>query len=120
MQIAVKGRGVAVDEAVEERVRRRLAKVAKQLSPLARLEVEVSAERNPSIARKHTVEMTLHVKGTTLRACEYARELDHAAKLCTDDLARQVKRHRDKRRGRREARAEGRAQARAGRLNPAL
>jgi len=41
----------------------------------------------------------------TLRACERSRDLQTAVNLCADDLARQVKRHRDKRRRRREAHA---------------
>jgi putative sigma-54 modulation protein len=75
------------------------------VSPLARLEIEVFEERNPSIAEDKVAEATLHLKGVTLRARESSRDLIHAINLCAEDLARQVKRHRDKRRARREARA---------------
>ena len=44
-------------------------------------------------------------QGTTLRARESSRDLKHSINLISDELARQVKRHRDKRRSRREARA---------------
>jgi putative sigma-54 modulation protein len=50
------------------------------------------------------VEVTLHLKGTTLRAREATRDMEHSVNLCADELARQVKRHRDKRRARRDAR----------------
>ena len=50
-------------------------------------------------------EATLRLKGITLRARESSRDLKHSINLISDDLARQVKRHREKRRGRREARA---------------
>jgi putative sigma-54 modulation protein len=40
----------------------------------------------------------------TLRARDASREMDHSLKLVSLELARQVKRHRDKRRHRREAR----------------
>ena len=62
-------------------------------------------ENNPAIAEDQVAEATLYLKGVTLRASERARDLSHAVNLCSEDLARQVKRHRDKRRKRRESRA---------------
>ena len=41
----------------------------------------------------------------TLRARDASRDVKHSINLIAEDMARQVKRHRDKRRGRREARA---------------
>jgi putative sigma-54 modulation protein len=105
MQIDVKGRNLDVNDELRERIQKRFAKVDKQVSPLARLEIEVFEERNPSIAEDKVAEATLHLKGVTLRARESSRDLTHAINLCAEDLARQVKRHRDKRRARREARA---------------
>jgi putative sigma-54 modulation protein len=69
------------------------------------LEVELSEERNPANPDSQVAEATLRLKGTTLRARESSRDLKHSINLISDELARQVKRHRDKRRGRREARA---------------
>jgi putative sigma-54 modulation protein len=111
MQIQVKGRNIPVNDELRELVERRFRKVAAQVSDLARLEVEVRKERNPSIADKHVAEMTLYLKGVTLRAQESSRELGHAVKLSSEELARQVKRHRDKRRRRREARSHAGQQA---------
>jgi putative sigma-54 modulation protein len=104
MQIDVKGRNCAVSDDLREHVEKRFAKVSKQVSDLARLEVEVWEERNPAIAERQVAEATLHVKGATLRARDASRDRGHAVNLCADELARQVKRHRDKRRKRREAR----------------
>jgi putative sigma-54 modulation protein len=57
-------------------------------------------------------EATLRLKGTTLRAKEASDNIGHAVNLVAEDLARQVKRHRDKRRGRRvSARTEPRTAA---------
>ena len=105
MQIDVKGRNLTVSDDLRERVEKRFEKVAKQVSELARLEVEVFEERNPAIAEDQVAEATLYLKGVTLRARETSRELTHAINLCAEDLARQIKRHRDKRRKRRESRA---------------
>jgi putative sigma-54 modulation protein len=105
MEIEVKGRNLPVTDELRECVTRRFEKVAKQVSPLAVLEVELSEERNPANPDSQIAEATLRLKGTTLRARESSRDLKHSINLISDELARQVKRHRDKRRGRREARA---------------
>ncbi len=102
MRIEVKGRnGVVVGEELRERIEKRLEKTAKQVSELAQCDVELSEERNPSIVDSQIVELTLHLKGVTLRARNAASSMTHAANLATDEMARQVKRHREKRRGRR-------------------
>ena len=84
---------------------RRFEKVAKQVSPLAVLEVELCEERNPANPDNQVAEATLYLKGVTLRAERRSRDLKHSINLISDELGRQVKRHRDKRRGRRDARA---------------
>ena len=112
MRIEIKGRGVAVDEELRERAERRFAKVAKQVSPLARMELELRHERNPSIRDSEIAEATLFLKGKTLRARDASDSMLHSVNLVADELARQVKRHRDKRRRRREtAKIEPRAAA---------
>jgi putative sigma-54 modulation protein len=104
MRIEIKGRnGVVVDDDLRARVEKRFEKVARQVSELAALEVELSEEKNPSIHDSHVAEATLRLKGTTLRAREASDNVAHAVNLLADDLARQVKKHRDKRRGRRDA-----------------
>ncbi len=112
MQIAIKGRGIPVSDQLRERIEKRFAKVGKQVSELATLEVELSRERNPAIPESEVAEVSLQLKGVTLRAHERARDLQTAVNLCAEDISRQVKRHRDKRRKRREARAHA--------LRPAL
>ncbi len=105
MRIEVKGRNVSVSEELREHVQRRFAKVSRQVSELAELEVELCEERNPAIADSQIAEVTLHLKGVTLRARDATPEMIHSINLASDEISRQVKRHRDKRRKRREARA---------------
>jgi len=105
MRIEVKGRNLHVSDQIREHVAKRFRKIGKQVSELAELEVELSEERNPAIANSQVAEVTLHLKGVTLRARDASPEMSHSINLCADELARQVKRHRDKRRKRREARA---------------
>jgi putative sigma-54 modulation protein len=102
MRIEVKGRnGVVVDDDLRTWIDKRFEKVAKQVSELAELDVELKEEKNPSIRDKEVAEATLRLKGTTLRASESAQDMSHAINLVVEDLARQVKKHREKRRGRR-------------------
>jgi putative sigma-54 modulation protein len=105
MQIEVKGRNVPVNDELRELVERKFRKVAAQVSDLARMEVELREERNPAIADAHIAAVTLYLKGVTLHAECASRDMKHAVRMTSDELARQVKRHREKRRHRREARA---------------
>jgi putative sigma-54 modulation protein len=104
MQIDIKGRNVPVTSELRAHLERRSRKIARQVSELARMEVEIYEERNPSIADRQVAEATLYLKGVTLRARDSSHEMDHSLKLVAIELARQVKRHRDKLRHRREAR----------------
>jgi putative sigma-54 modulation protein len=105
MRIAIKGRNLHVSEGLKEHVTRRFRKVSRQVSEFAELELELFEERNPAIADRHVAEATLHLKGVTLRARDASPDIVHSINLCADELAVQVKRHRDKRRKRRESRA---------------
>ena len=104
MRIDVKGRNVPISDDLRERVDKKFGKVARQVSELATLEVELREQRNPAIRDSQIAEVTLHLKGVTLRACEASEDMGHSVNLAAEDLSRQVKRHREKRRKRREAR----------------
>lgn len=103
MRIEVRGRGTALTDALRRHVEERFeARIGKQVSELAQLDVELLEEKNPAIADDKVAEATLHLKGATLRARESSSNLEHSIDLVADKIARQVKRHREKRRGRRE------------------
>ena len=105
MQIDIKGRNVPVTVDMRTHVERRLNKVARQVSDLARLEIEIFKEPNPRVANCQVAEATLYLKGVTLRARDASPDMLHSLNLMVDEIARQVKRHRDKLRRRREAHA---------------
>jgi putative sigma-54 modulation protein len=102
VRIEIKGRNVTVGDELRQRIEKRFEKIAKQVSELAEMEVELSEEKNPSIAQSQVAEATLRLKGVTLRARSHSDSMIRAINEVTDDLTRQVKRHRDKRRRRRE------------------
>ena len=111
MQIEVKGRNLQVTDEMREYAERRFDKIAKQVSDLATLDLEVADENVPG--DPVAAEAVLHLKGTQLRAKEVSKDAKHAINLVADNMERQVKRHRDKRRGRRESRSAAEV-ARAG------
>jgi|SRR5579884_1196534 len=105
MRIAVKGRNLHVSDDLREHVEKRFRKVERQVSEYAELELELFEERNPAISDSQVAEATLHLKGVTLRARDASPDIVHSVNMVSDELAVQVKRHRDKRRKRRESRA---------------
>jgi len=111
MQIDIKGRNVPVTDDMRVHLERRLEKISRQVSEFARLELEIFKEPNPRVADHDVAEATLYLKGITLRARDASPQMLHSLNLVVDELARQVKRHRDKRRHRREAHAAAAARA---------
>ena len=106
VRIEIRTRNTTVTDNLRAHVQKCFEMVSKQVSELARLELELLEERNPSNPEGKVAEATLHLKGVTLRARESSTDLRHSIDLVAEKLARQVKRHRDKRRARRERTAE--------------
>jgi putative sigma-54 modulation protein len=104
VRIEIRGRNVEVSEEVRHHVRKRFARIGRQVPDVATLEVELSEERNPSISDREVAEATLHLKGVTLRAHEASPDMLHSIKALAEDMRRQVKRHREKRRKRSQTR----------------
>ncbi len=104
MRIEVRGRNTEVTDALRRHVEKRFGRIGRQVSEHAVLEVELSEERNPSIADRYVAEATLHLKRVTLRAREASPEMLHSIHETAEDLRRQVKRHREKRRKRHQTR----------------
>jgi putative sigma-54 modulation protein len=100
VRIEVRGRNTEVTDELRDAIQKRFARVGKQVSELATLEIELSEEQNPSIADRYVAEATLYLKGATLRAHEASPDMLHSIHELAEDIRRQVKRHRDKRRGR--------------------
>ena len=104
MRIEVRGRNTEVTDELRGHVEKRFARIGRQVSELAVLEVELREERNPAIADNQVAEATLHLKRVTLRAREASPEMLHSIHEIAEDLRRQVKKHRDKRRKRNQTR----------------
>jgi putative sigma-54 modulation protein len=100
MRSEIRGRNVEVSDEIRDAINKRFSRVARQVSDLAQLEIELIEEKNPSISDKQVAEATLYLKGATLRAREASPEMLHSIHELAEDIRRQVKRDREKRRGR--------------------
>jgi putative sigma-54 modulation protein len=100
VQLRVKGRGVEVSDAIRSYAEKRLGKLERQL-PDPRIELELSAEHNPSIKAHHVAEATVWTKGPVLRARESSQDMRASIDQLVDKLERQVTRYREKKKRRR-------------------
>jgi putative sigma-54 modulation protein len=96
MELHVKGKNLEVSDAIRSYAERKLGKLDKQLSKLARVEVELAVEKNPSIAANQIAEATVWLKGHTLRARESTQDMKASIDELTEKLLRQVKDDRDR------------------------
>ena len=102
MQLRVKGRGVEVTDALRSYAEKRLGRLERQL-PDSQIELQLSAENNPSIKDSHVAEATVTTKGPVLRARESSHDMRASIDQLVDKLERQVTRYREKRGRRRRA-----------------
>ena len=98
MQLQVKGKNLEVPPAIREYAESKLAKLDRHLHESAQVEVELSMERNPSIAEAHVAEATVWSKGPVVRAREASSDMKASIDLLAGKLERQVKKTREKRR----------------------
>ena len=96
MQLQVKGKNLDVTPAIRTYAERKIGKLARQLAGPTRIELELSAERNPSITDSQVAEATIWTKGPVLRAKGATPDMRASIDELVDKLARQVDRYRDK------------------------
>jgi putative sigma-54 modulation protein len=97
MRLQVKGKNVEVTPSIREYAERKLGRLGKQLAEQTQIELELSEQRNPSIADSQVAEATVFSKGPTLRARESSRDMKASIDLLVDKLERQVKKYSERR-----------------------
>jgi putative sigma-54 modulation protein len=100
MRLHVKGKNVEVSESIRLYAEEKLRKLDRQLHELTEVELELSVEKNPSIAANQVAEVTVWTKGPTLRVTEASADMKASIDQLTEKLLRQVQNYRGKRRGR--------------------
>ena len=62
MQLQVKGKNVEVSESIRAYAETKLRKLERQLADPTKVELELTVEKNPSIAASHVAEATIWTK----------------------------------------------------------
>lgn len=101
MKIQVKGRNVAVTDALQDYAHDKLGKVQRllrerRIDEVSRLELELMVEKNPAIPDNNVAEATIFTGGPVIRAKESSDDMYAAIDLVTDKLQRRVKKYHDK------------------------
>jgi putative sigma-54 modulation protein len=88
-----------VSDSIKGYAQEKLGKLEKQLNDDSTLlELELTVEKNPSIAENQIAEATVWTKGPVLRVRESSPDMRASIDQLVDKLERQARRYRDKRR----------------------
>ncbi len=110
MDIIFKGRHTDVQEKFRERATAKLSRIGKLDQKAIRIDVEVSAERNPRQSdRRERVELTITSRGPAIRAEAAGQDRYAALDLALAKLESRLRRVGDRRKARRSAAAASRA-----------
>ena len=97
MELQVKGKNLEVSETMRAFAERKLAKLERQLHPSTRIELELCVEKNPSVAANQVAELTVWLKGRTLRCKEATPDMKASIDEVCEKLQRELSELRDKR-----------------------
>ena len=106
MELQIKGRNLEVSETMRAFAERKLAKLGRMVHDSTRVELELTVEKNPSVAANQVAEATVWLKGRTLRCKEASRDMKASIDELTEKLQREVAELRDKRLAKRRATIE--------------
>lgn len=97
MEVRIKGKNMSVPPVIKDYVLEKITRIERHLGELLfSVEVELTTEKNPSIAAGQTVEVTLHTKGPMIRAKETSVDMHASIDRVIDKLERQIERYKDK------------------------
>ena len=103
MELQIKGKNLEVSETMRTFAERKLAKLGKLTHPSTRVELELSVEKNPSVAANQIAEATVWLKGKTLRCKQASRDMKASIDELTEKLHRELAELSDKRVAKRRA-----------------
>jgi putative sigma-54 modulation protein len=96
VNLTVKGRNLVLTDAISAYAEEKIGKLGKYLADGTRCELELWAEKNPSISDSQVVEATIFTKGPVIRAKEASPDIYASIDLVFAKLERQVKKYRGK------------------------
>jgi putative sigma-54 modulation protein len=92
----VKGKNMAIDDALREQVVHKMRKLDKYLDLLQEIEVEICHEKTRDAGSRNHVEATTHVAGRTLRVATENGDVQAAVDEAVDRLYRQLNRKKER------------------------
>lgn len=104
MEFVVKGRNIDLTDDLRQMAEKKIRSMVEKYCPKAvEVEVELSQEKNPKIAKNKIAEITVSAPGEIIRAKEAGAEMHEAIDKVADKLELQIKKYRGKtiQRGRR-------------------
>ncbi|MBS3957674.1 MAG: ribosome-associated translation inhibitor RaiA [Clostridiales bacterium] len=106
MKLIIKGRRMAVTDAIHTYAEEKIGRVSKILDgDHMTTEVELFVEKNPSIEKSQVAEVTVWTKGPIIRAREAAPDMYAAIDLVSEKLERQFRKYKGKMKDRHSAKA---------------
>ncbi|HEY3317407.1 MAG TPA: ribosome-associated translation inhibitor RaiA [Coriobacteriia bacterium] len=91
MNVNIKGRHMSVAPEIQAYATDKIGRVVKLIDgPTTEVEIELFAEKNPSIQNSQVAEVTIFSKGPVIRAREAATDMHAAIDLVSDKLERRV------------------------------
>ena len=96
MNVNLKGRNIALTDALRDYAQDKLTKLGKNLNSATTMEIELYCEKNPSIADNQVAEVTIFTKGPVIRAKGASSDMYASIDIVSDKLSRQVKKFRSK------------------------
>jgi len=96
MNIIVKGKNIEITKDIKNYVIEKISKISKYSNQIINVDVELLVEKNPSITANNIAEVTLDIKGTTIRVKEASPDMHNTINLVVDKLERKVKRYKNR------------------------
>jgi putative sigma-54 modulation protein len=97
MEIRIKGKNTDVSPTIKDYVTEKMSRLDRYFgNQVVSAEVELTEEKNPSIAQNQHIEVTLTTKGSLIRASESSIDMHASTDLVLDKLERQIKKHKEK------------------------
>ncbi|HET8529108.1 MAG TPA: ribosome-associated translation inhibitor RaiA [Gaiellaceae bacterium] len=106
MELQIKGKNLEVSDTMRAFAERKLAKLGRMVHDSTRVELELTVEKNPSVAANQIAEATVWLKGRTLRCKQASRDMKASIDELAQKLQRELAELRDKRVAKRRTPAE--------------
>lgn len=97
MQVIIKGRNIELTSALKAHADEKVSKIGRYFERGTKIEVELSVEKNPSIADNQTVEVTVFADhSNVIRAKQSSSDMYASIDMLIDKLSKRLKKLKDK------------------------